>query len=149
MSQRLFDPTFGVQPQAIAVAHLLSLYESSIFEDCEAETIERVEFRTYPYYNGRERGIALVITDWIGSKGLIINFGENRNSDSIFVAHLEAKTPYNCPSVAEGTITEEAYQSRKYFAYNEGYKAADYITGLVKKYVETVNKQITTKKQKS
>ena len=75
------------------------------------------------YENGREKGFAIDVCDVIR-----VAFAEHRNSDDIVVYRGEAREferGTNIPS-------EEVFDSRKHFAYNEVDKAARYIFNFIK-----------------
>lgn len=70
------------------------------------------------YENGREHGFAIDICDDVK-----VAFAENRNSDHIVVytgSRHDFERNTNIPS-------EEVFDSRKFFAYNEIEKAAQFI----------------------
>ena len=75
------------------------------------------------YENGREKGFAIDAWDT-----LKVAFAENRNSDDIVVYVGESRDferNSNIPS-------EEVYESRKFFAYDEIAKAASFIFNKLK-----------------
>ncbi len=69
---------------------------------------------------------------------LFVNFGENRNSDNLFVQHLERPSVFNSPTVEGEIFTEESYEARKYFRYDEYYVCAEYVIGLIQSYNDKV-----------
>ena len=85
------------------------------------------------WYNGRERGISLTMRVGNTEPVLIITFGENRNSDSIFVDYWEDEIGINPPVV--GQFTDEAYENRSYFKPWNFTPAKNYIVWLIKRFV--------------
>lgn len=95
--------------------------------------VEGTHVLTFPFYNGREFGICLLVGKTaISNKVLAINFGRNRNSDSLFVQARIIDRPFNCPSVESGTFDEKSYKDRKYFESDEYVKAAKAIVSLIR-----------------
>lgn len=79
MKDYQFDPTFDVKPVAFSIAHLITVsYEGDGW----------VRLMWSPFYNGRERGIALTIQNAKNERCTWV-FGENRNSDNIILDTLE------------------------------------------------------------
>lgn len=65
------------------------------------------------WYNGRERGVCLVVRHPanLSGPGLVIVFGEHRNSDDAFVDSWTMSTlPWNPPTITDEP--EEAYDNR-------------------------------------
>ena len=119
----IFDSTFQIEPQALAIANILNT-----FPDVEGKNIS-----TFVSYNGREKGICLFVdTNNISTNVLAIKFAENRSSDDIFVESEVIKRPMNGPVF--GTFSEKAYNDRKYFANDKYYKVAEYIYKLIQNY---------------
>jgi hypothetical protein len=123
------DATLGVHSQARAILALLdrepdfAKYENGFYD---------VNIATSAWYNGRERGYALVLSKIGRSECLVITFGESRGSDSIFVDSWTMVPPLNPPTVAN--FPEGAYNTRKHFEANETAKAADYIYEALEAY---------------
>lgn len=84
---------------------------------------------THAWYNGRERGISITVATRLKDNTLVITFGENRNSDSIFVDSWEMPFLLNPPSV--DNFTEEAYENRKWFEYDKISEAAHFIQNMI------------------
>lgn len=76
------------------------------------------------YQNGREQGIAIVVTDFNKLDSLWIAFSENRNSDDI-VVYFDKNNPMQ-------SVSDKAYKAAKYF--RTAGDAAEYIIGLVEKF---------------
>jgi hypothetical protein len=115
----MIDFKFNVHPIAYAVANVVNIHLS---EDCVRYPYE---LKTYPFYNGREKGILLTFGKLIDRQMLCIVFGEHRNSDNIFVDSWIMNRSINPPTVND--FSEEAYKERKFFKYDQIYDAAIYI----------------------
>ncbi len=80
------------------------------------ESIDDVS--TYAWYNGRERGVALVCRKQrFSDPALVITFGECRSSDSIFVDSWMMEPNMNGPTVVD--FPETAYQNRQTFPFGD------------------------------
>jgi len=136
------DPSFGLNNQAMALLHFLAAMEPD-FAEYEHGRYS-IEVSTYPWYNGREKGVCLVVQHGLcDPKALHITFGEIRNCDSIFVDHWVSTTPYNGPTLenTDPTAYEKAYQGRKVIGHGEIGKAAECIYGLMEDYYKTQKKE--------
>lgn len=124
--------TFGLEPQAMAILHMLAGREPSFARwDPEFKHYD-VRIETFPWYNGRERGIALVVHRNYGCSGpcLILTFGECRNSDDIFVEQWEQDcAPFNCPTIENRSDKNaaRAYYNRWVCDFGNIGKAAEHI----------------------
>lgn len=82
------DPTFGLNPQSIAVLHLMTGTYLPI-EDPP---------KTFPWYNGLENGISFVIPRGKGWRVIIV--GEDVRSDTLFVEFWDQpERPFNAPTI--------------------------------------------------
>jgi len=141
MNDNCADMSFGLNAQALAVATLLAQREPD-FADYEQHAYQ-VRIRTYPWYNGRERGVAFVVQkDW-GPESVILAVAECRSSDGIFVEEWEQDlAPYNGPSLVErgealGEAADtEVYKNRKTFNYGQIGKVADYVYGRMDRWYQ-------------
>ncbi len=116
------DLSFQIKPVAFAIAGLISV-----------ETSNRPDFSTFPWYNGRERGICLVVSkSYLDDIVTFISFGECRNSDSIYVDIWKGPHPCDCPTVVRH-YTDEAYNNRKTFSSIKIHDAARYIENEILK----------------
>ena len=84
---------FGLNPQALAVLTLLS-HRAPDFADYNDQLGNwDVTIKTFPWYQGRERGVAFVVTHRFSSSpgqiALCITVGECASSDAIFVDEWE------------------------------------------------------------
>lgn len=79
--ERCADLSFELNSQALAVAQLLAGMEPD-FAEYENGRYQ-VRIFTYPWYNGRERGIVIQMARDFSAPVLNIAFFEHRNSDSI------------------------------------------------------------------
>ena len=61
---------------------------------------------------------------------MVIVFGEQRNSDEMFVDRWKADPTFNPPTLAD--MPGYAYDDRKHFPYGATREVYDYIVGLVK-----------------
>jgi len=80
----------------------------------------------YPYQNGREHGYVL----WVENDLPAFLFSESRGSDQIVVYE---DTEWFCFGAT--APSEEAYENKKFFRYDQIEKAAEYIVKRVKKLV--------------
>lgn len=148
----IFDSSFGIKPQALMIAHMLNRFDSSqVFGD-EAWDDFQFQFgcsiKSFPYYNGREAGIIIEVRYSFGDQALYISFGENRNSDSIFVQHAMKEAVYNNPQ--ESFFTDEEYYGRRYFSPEKIYEITNYIKDMIKNYfVDKYHTVYKAKKAKS
>lgn len=92
------------------------------------------EVATYAWYNCRERGISLVVRRQDKDR-LVLVFGEQRNSDSIFLDKWKDKSSWTSPPTTDD-FTEEAYGKRRYFGYGECGKAAIAIIDDIRSYLD-------------
>lgn len=144
--QKLFDPTFGIHPKAIAVAHLLGDLEIKLDHIKDPELKSKInhliDVRTFPFYNGREQGICIMTGSFFNiQEAQLVVFGEHRNSDSIFVDVWKEKRPFNNPDVS--MFSNEAYNKRKFFSYNQIVETADFVRDAVEDYIkEMIDKEI-------
>jgi hypothetical protein len=126
---RVADPTLGIHPQARAILALL---------DCEPafakykDGFYDVNISTSAWYNGREKGYALVLSKTRHRERLVITFGECRNSDYIFVDSWLMGYGINPPTVAD--YPDAAYRARKRFTASQTAEAADYIYQTLKNH---------------
>ena len=121
----IFDPKFQIQSDALAIANLLDNY--SMQRD--------MSIQSYPYYNGRERGICLIVSEKpTDSYVLAIFFGRHCNSDHLFVQHEQIARPFNAPSAEDKTFSEHSYKNREYLPAHHHLVAAKRIVSLILDY---------------
>jgi len=125
------DETFAISHQARAILALVPMY----YRKPRPFTYD---IQTFPWYNGRERGICFVVGNR-GPKSRFIVFGECRNSDSIFVDTWEGVSPFNQPSVED--FSDEAYQGRVCFSPTKTCDAASYVHGLIEDHFDSMDTQ--------
>lgn len=121
------DLTFGINPQAWAVLQLLSAVELNK----HPQGLRRIS--TFPWFNGRERGICLVASRHPNQPCLLLAFGEDRKSDRIFVEFWEQEEPFSAPSV-EGRpvdVGDAAYKARVFFPHGEVGKVTSHIAEVL------------------
>lgn len=128
------DTTLNIQAQAYAVLAMLARQEPA-FAPYDKERGEyEYEVTTSAWYNGRERGICLVVRrDIIDKKCLIVTFGECRNSDQIFIDSWEHWGGFlNPPTVAD--FNDEGYKARTYVPYGRVDRAVEVIVEKLTAY---------------
>lgn len=114
-----FDTTLGLSEQATAVMAMLSKREPDFVPYKDSEYI--IEINSSAWYNGRERGICLVVRRMLSDKTcLIVTFGECRGSDGIFVDAWD--------------MTDKAYQERKEFGYGRTDLAVRHILNVMETF---------------
>jgi hypothetical protein len=138
MSIHLADATLGLSAQALALLAILARRECSNISawDKTAQEYE-ADIKTYPWYDGRERGVVLVIRfDFVSKKALCITFGECRSSDDIFVDHwvMEERSFLNPPTIQDQP--EETFERRKTFPYLALEPALKYIEMRAKEFLD-------------
>lgn len=118
------DLTFGIKEQALEIAKRLK----------KKLKLDNAIVMTFPFYNGRERGIGFSIYRYGQKNSLIVTFGECRNSDSIYIDAWEIeKILMNPPTVAD--FTEEAYTNRRYVVPEKYDEAVKIILEIVEKFM--------------
>jgi len=136
------DPSFGLNAQALAILHFLAGMTPSFAPFDPTLGCYKVCIRTFPWYNGREMGVALIIHREAMSAGpcRIIAFGESRNSDAIFVEYWEEPmSPFNGPTIENRSSAFEELAGAKTikrvsFNCGEVGKASDHIYDLMKTF---------------
>lgn len=90
--------TFGIDPQARAFLPVALSALERIDDTDEGNRLRAVDIRVSPLYNGRERGIAVVlITQTEPSLALVLCFGEDRRSDRLFLWPWRGRAPHSMP----------------------------------------------------
>ena len=146
VDKQIKDLTFGIKPVAWSIYGLLDNFYMQDLPAEEAEILEdMLQIKTAPFYNGREASLCITFGSWLGDTQRIFVFGENRNSDNIFIDCWDAKTFGNIPTVKD--FTEEAYQNRKYLSYNEIYEAAEYIKQKMAEFIPVIIKEYKKRKK--
>lgn len=128
---RIKSLTYNINKVALAI---LALLEGEV-DGLDGDEIEtRFDTETSTFYNGRENGICITVKHYSSARfeRLVIVFGENRTSDNIFVQKWTEPGDIN-PPILQG-LTDEAYNTRKCFAYNEIYPPAEYIRQVIIDY---------------
>jgi hypothetical protein len=149
------DLSFGLNPQALAVATLLA-HRQPDFADysTELQTWE-VSIKTFPWYEGREQGVAFVITQTGLKTALVLVVAECASSDGIFVEEWEQDMVWvydNGPTPkgrrkALGKIGEkDAYDARWTCGEGQIGKAADRIYKRMARWYQA-QKMLATKAQ--
>lgn len=138
------DPTFGLNRQALAILHYLAGLPPSFARYDQDLGRYSIFIRTYPWLNGREKGVALVVFRGSGPEGpcRVIAFGEDRGSSGLFVEHWEEPVdPLNGPTVADRDLLMEAKERAgaktvERVDFNEGRigEAASHIYDLMEQF---------------
>lgn len=120
---KMIDSTFGLSRPARTLMTLLDR-EPTFLET--QESVDTVRFMTYPWYNGRERGVALVMYhSRTFAPSCVVVFGEERRSDAIFVDTWATEHPFDPPSVED--FTDEVYAKRVAFGPSQLHQAEQHI----------------------
>lgn len=101
--------------------------------------------RSSVYYNGREDGFVLQVSDNPCGKVLNIYVTEHRSSDSICLETWESDTFGINPPANERP--ENSYETRMSFDYDKFYFVVDEIKDRIKKHLETQYKIRESKKK--
>jgi len=109
----------------ITLNNSLKVASKILLELQNDERSGKVDAYVMTYDNGREQGYRLNVSREKDSVTLTVAFAENRGSDEIVV--------YN--SIGFIKISNEFYESRKFFNYNCIDEAVDYIFSVVYKFV--------------
>jgi hypothetical protein len=143
MDQGCADLTFGIQPQSLAIAHLL-LGKVPDFADWDEDASRfDVEINTYPWYNHRERVICVQLyRSAAPDRHLFVVFGEDRRSDQLFVESWQSTGKgSSCwthrvptPDNTRAEVYEEAQCNRRMFDANEVGQVADYVFELMAEF---------------
>ena len=130
----LVESHLGLSEQALAVLAVLARREPDFAPyDKEFHDYE-YEVATAAWYNGRERGVSLVISKGITkAPPLVITFGEHRNSDNIFIDSWVGKQRFlNPPTIAD--FPDAAYEARTLVEYGRVDRAVEVIIGKIRDY---------------
>lgn len=125
----LIDISLGIKNQATVILYALQEYNDMNLYSCPTKTIA--------WYNGRERGIALMVASPSRTKQLNITFGEERRSDCIFVDAWEAD--YNS-EITVKDFTEEGYKNRRSFDCLDIKSATAYIISTITQFISEFKK---------
>ena len=131
------DTTLRLNAKAWAVLHLLAEMPPEFAAWDEKLREYRVELKTFPWFNGRERGMVLTLQhNVIPEKALHVAFAECRGGEEIFVEVWEDKAPFNAPTVGtcDPDTRDEAYRNRELFQHAE--EAARYAYDAMAEYYE-------------
>jgi len=113
MDYTIVDTTFGVGNQALAVLHMLDR-EPAFADYSEPQHLYQVSFSTRPWYNGRERGICISMTNSYAknNKYFHIAIFEHRNDYSICALTWETDKPYWNHPLEDKNLFEIAYKGK-------------------------------------
>lgn len=126
-----FDPSFGVNNKALAIALIIDLENIPGISTAHAISWS-------PFYNGREKGICLAVRK-PDSRNYITKywvFGENRNSDEIFLDTFILGIALNPPTVKD--MKDEDYRRRKMWGYWCYKDVAEEVTRQVTEFIQEV-----------
>lgn len=127
-----------INAQAMAILHLLSSHEVA-----DVGAHYDIPSQTYTYqadvsawYNGRERGICLIVREsFLSTRCLILTFGEARSSDAIFIDAWEHEGRFlNPPTVAD--FSDEAYADRRSVPNGEIGTAVNVILDRIRDFLQ-------------
>lgn len=124
----IINNNFGINPSALSIMNLISSF------NLEDDKYKHASFQTYPFYNGREKGICLVIQYKWEPECLFLSFGEHRNSDSLFLDSWKANNVFNGMTVDD--FPEVAYKNRTFMNYNGHYDLANKIFNLAQEFLD-------------
>ena len=137
LKTKICNPKLGIKDQATQIAKRLAKInlESLAGFDDDAYSFPQ----TYAFYNGRERSIAVEIPPVYGrgffKPGLVIVFGECRNSDAIVIDYWTIdSSSMNGPVVAD--FPDVAYQRRIYLACEDYDNAVGLIVSLIETWLQ-------------
>jgi hypothetical protein len=136
---KLFDPKLSIKEYSYEIGKLLKRINLNEIPGADTEEIGYLLPQTFAWYNGRERGIGIMLTTFNSARPTyVIAFGEHRTSDSIFIDHWTMdRVDINPPTVAD--FPDYAYDNtRLYISYSDDMfqKAAKVITALVMLWVK-------------
>lgn len=116
------DLSLGITPEAMMILH--ALHETE-------ETFLTGNIHTVAWYNGRERGVLIAVTEWeSGDKtSLCMAFGRDRNSDCLFIDTWFQPVHMNPPSCHDAV--------EKYY-YADSYKRHEFRPGRFNEVAEAI-----------
>ncbi len=137
--------THNINQVSLAILALLQGEVDFPYEDWPEDFDHQFEIETSVFYNGRERGICLTVKNYRSEDGkiLVVTWGENRNSDSIFVADWIQKNSINPPTLVD--MPDKAYDQRQYFTYDAIYPAIYHIRKLIVDFCDKAAKKEVSK----
>jgi hypothetical protein len=113
------DPTFGIRPQALAILQLFTKWEPKFAEWDEETRSYLIHVDTYPWYAGREKGVAFTVRRNPNGQCLVIAFGELASSDQTFVDHwVLDKASMNGPRMEDRPAQAERREFESFDYYN-------------------------------
>lgn len=111
---KIADKNFGINEQGLCVLQYLSNISPDFAE--RSNGLSLVEFYTYPWYNGRERGIVISMSsNFLSGKVLNIAIYEHRNSDELCCLKWETDTIYWNHPLEDVNIFDKAYKGKGKF----------------------------------
>lgn len=128
--------TFGVDHQARAFlpVALYALERIDDGVDGPGKRLRAVDIRVSPLYNGRERGISIVLCSHTApDNALVLCFGEERNSDRLFLWPWQTKAPFNMPPSLPDD--DASYHERYSFPYLRVHQAEEALVREVERWL--------------
>lgn len=96
--QTMGDSLFGIKGQALAIHAMLCDQEPDWAPWDDEYRCYKVEIESRPMYNGRERGICLLVRRSLSEQDTLhLFFSERRSSDGIMLLSWVAPHPFNVP----------------------------------------------------
>jgi hypothetical protein len=138
MGQTIADSTLNLSGQALAVLAMLSQREPDFATYDKQYQHYNYEATTSAWYNGRERGVSLVVRrSIVDKKCIVLTFGEVRNSDSIFIDSWEHDGVFMNPPTIDD-FPDKAYAERQYVDYGRVDLAVDLILHKIAAFFESL-----------
>lgn len=129
------DFSFGLAWQSKTVLAMLEEFSSTVAVTGNGRTLadlHSLRIITRPFYNGREKGVCLVVTHKQSSKCLFVYFANVRNGDGLFMLHCTGDAPPDGPTIRD--FTDEAWRQRQSYEDNELVEAAEHICKIIGRY---------------
>ena len=112
------------------------------FADWDAEATRfDIEIETYPWYNGKERAVCLLVYHRDSpDRCLHLVFGEDRRTDNLFVERWEGDRSSQQPSMEtiDQDVYEEAARDRRTFEASKVSGVADYVFEMMVEFYENL-----------
>ncbi len=125
--------TFNLSWQSEVLLKMLPTYfqghilDEDVYEKTTVvEDLDGIVIKTFPLYNGRERGACITIDMYRSGPTLLLFFAAHRSTDSLFVWWEEAEKGFlNGPTMAN--FTEHSHSNQIEFFGNKFAEAAEFI----------------------
>lgn len=129
------DPTFGLNSQALAILALLAQTAPTDVAYDKKTKLFAVFIQTFPFYNGRERGVCLAVQRGAGGGGetMLLAFAEHRNTDGIILQkQMIAHSVMNMPTIDD--FSEDSYRARESFDWGACGRVVNVILGHIAEF---------------